>query len=71
MAILDANLLTCFYFFLLMLGVFYAVLTMLAGGLHAIHLPSLDIDLSGLHLPTGDHIDIGAATRLLATRCRY
>lgn len=61
MAALDANLLTCFYFFLLMLGVFYAILTMVAGGLHAIHLPSLDIDLGGLHLPGAPHVDIGAA----------
>ena len=53
----DLGLLDCFYFFLLMLGVFYAILVMIAGGLHAIHLPGVDLDLHGLHLP--GHLDGG------------
>lgn len=52
------NLLNCFYLFLLLLGVFYAIMVMIAGGLHSIHLPGLHADLSGLHLPGADHIDI-------------
>jgi membrane protein implicated in regulation of membrane protease activity len=43
-----------------MLGVFYALFLLITGGLHAIHMPSLDIDLSGGHLPAG-HVDIGGA----------
>ncbi len=54
---IDLNLLNCFYFFLLMLGVFYAVAVMVAGGLHAVHLPGLHVDLSGLHVP--GHVDTG------------
>jgi membrane protein implicated in regulation of membrane protease activity len=53
----DLNLLNCFYFFLLMLGVFYAIMVMIAGGLHAVHLPGVHVDLSGLHLP--GHVDTG------------
>jgi membrane protein implicated in regulation of membrane protease activity len=45
------------YFFLLMLGVFYAIMVMIAGGLHAVHLPGVHVDLSGLHLP--GHMDTG------------
>jgi membrane protein implicated in regulation of membrane protease activity len=55
----DISLLTCFYFFLLLLGVFYAIMLMIAGGLHAIHLPALHADLSGLHLPGAPHVDVG------------
>jgi hypothetical protein len=62
MPLLDLGLLNCFYFFLLMLGVFYALVVMIAGGLHSIHLP-FDIDLSHLpvHLPGADiHVgDVG------------
>lgn len=49
---IDPGWLNCFYFFLLMLGVFYALLVMIAGGLHSIHLP-IHVDLSHLpiHLP--------------------
>jgi len=58
----DFSLLICFYFFLLLLGVFYAIMVMVAGGLHAVHLPGLHlpglhVDLSGLHLP--GHVDTG------------
>lgn len=60
MPLLDLGLINCFYFFLLMLGVFYAIFVMVAGGLHAIHIPTFDIDLSGLHLPGTGHVDIGA-----------
>ncbi len=63
---LTLDSLNCFYFFLLMLGVFYAVMVMIAGGLHAVHLPGLHLDVSGLHLPghvdtgpVGGHIDTG------------
>jgi hypothetical protein len=48
MLTIDPGLLNCFYFFLLLVGVFYALLVMIAGGLHSVHLP-FDIDLS--HLP--------------------
>lgn len=59
---LDINLINCFYFFLLLLGVFYAIMVMIAGGLHAIHLPGLHADLSGLHLPgVTPHIDVSGA----------
>lgn len=56
----DIGLLNCFYLFLLMLGVFYALFLLITGGLHSIHLPSLDIDLGGGHVPAG-HVDIGGA----------
>ncbi len=54
------GLLDCFYFFLLMLGVFYALLVMIAGGLHSIHLP-LHVDLSHLpiHLPGAADVQVG------------
>ncbi len=57
---LDIGSVDCLYFFLLMLGVFYALVVMIAGGLHAVHLP-LDISLDHLpgHVP--GHIDIGGA----------
>lgn len=63
MPLIDANALNCFYFALLLAGVLYAFFLMLAGGLHAIHLPALDIDLGGLHIPGlhAGHIDIGGA----------
>jgi hypothetical protein len=61
MPALDFGPLNCLYFFLLMVGVFYAIFTVIAGGLHSIHLPNFDVDLSGVHLP-GGHLDIGAAT---------
>lgn len=57
----DINLINCFYFFLLLLGVFYAIMVMIAGGLHAIHLPGLHADLSGLHLPGTAHLDVSGA----------
>jgi membrane protein implicated in regulation of membrane protease activity len=57
----DISLVNCFYFFLLLLGVFYAIMVMIAGGLHAIHLPILHADLGGLHLPGGAHADLGGA----------
>ncbi|MGE5141368.1 MAG: hypothetical protein ACM3JD_18015 [Rudaea sp.] len=65
MGIFDLGTLNCFYFFLLMLGVFYAIAVSIAGGLHAIHIPGVDIDLGNLHVPgldhalTGGHVDIG------------
>ena len=58
MPTLDVGLLNCFYFFLLMLGVFYALFVMVSGGLHALHIPDLHLDLSGAHLPPA-HVDIG------------
>ncbi len=58
---IDLSLINCFYFFLLMLGVFYAIMVMIAGGLHAIHLPALHADLSGIHLPGVAHVDVGGA----------
>jgi membrane protein implicated in regulation of membrane protease activity len=58
---IDISLINCFYFFLLLLGVFYAIMVMVAGGLHAIHLPSLHADLSGLHLPGAAHVDVSGA----------
>lgn len=48
MSEINPSSLNCFYFFLLMLGVFYALLVMVAGGLHSLHLP-INVDLS--HLP--------------------
>jgi hypothetical protein len=42
-----------------MAGVLYAILLMVTGGMHAIHLPSLDVDLSGAHLPGAAHVDLG------------
>ena len=59
---IDPSLLNCFYFFLLMLGVFYALLVMVAGGLHAVHLP-IHVDLSHLpvHLPGTPDIHLGDA----------
>lgn len=54
----SLSLLNCFYLFLLLLGVFYAIMVMIAGGLHSIHIPGLHADLSGLHLPGADHIDV-------------
>ena len=61
MNLADFGLLNCFYFFLLIIGVLYALLLMVAGGLHAIHLPALHVDLSGLHLPTAAHVDVGVS----------
>jgi membrane protein implicated in regulation of membrane protease activity len=58
---IDISLINCFYFFLLLLGVFYAIMVMIAGGLHAIHLPGLHADLSGLHLPGTAHVDVSGA----------
>ncbi|MGE5138565.1 MAG: hypothetical protein ACM3JD_03800, partial [Rudaea sp.] len=64
-SLLDLSSLNCFYFFLLMLGVFYAIVVMIAGGLHAIHIPGVDFDLSNVHIPGidhalgGGHVDIG------------
>ncbi len=56
---ISASSLQCFYFFLLMLGVFYAVLVTIAGGLHSIHLP-FDIDFSHLpHIPGVADVHIG------------
>src|SRR5512140_728814 len=60
MPIFDLGLLNCFYTFLLLLGVFYAVFIMVAGGLHSIHLP-FDIDLSHLPVHLPGHIDVGGA----------
>lgn len=57
---IDLGLLNCFYTFLLLLGVFYALLVMVAGGLHSIHLPfSADLDHLPMHLP--GHVDLGGA----------
>lgn len=54
----DLGLLNCFYTFLLLLGVFYALMVMIAGGLHAVHLPfSLDLSHLPVHLP--GHVDVG------------
>ncbi len=57
---LDLGLLNCFYTFLLLLGVFYAILIMIAGGLHSIHLP-IHLDLSHLPIHLPGHVDIGSA----------
>ncbi len=59
MSLPDFGLLNCFYLFLLMLGVFYALFLLITGGLHSIHMPSLDIDLGGGHIPDTAHVDIG------------
>ncbi|MBI4674619.1 MAG: NfeD family protein [Chloroflexi bacterium] len=65
MTLPDFGLLNCFYFFLLMSGVLYALFLTITGGLHSIHIPSIDVDLSGAHLPGGAelpataHVDIG------------
>ncbi len=57
---LDMSSLDCLYFFLLMLGVFYALVVMIGSGLHAIHLPfSVDLSHMPLHLP--GHVDLGGA----------
>jgi hypothetical protein len=55
---LSSSSLNCFYFFLLMLGVFYALLAMVAGGLHSVHLP-LGIDLGHLPVHLPGHVDLG------------
>ncbi len=66
MTLPDFGLLNCFYFFLLMAGVLYALFLVITGGLHSFHIPSLDVDLSGVHLPGGAeipataHVDVGA-----------
>jgi hypothetical protein len=56
----NPGLLDCFYFFLLMLGVFYAILVTVAGGLHAVHLP-IHVDFSHLpvHLPGIADVQVG------------
>lgn len=56
----NPGLLDCFYFFLLMLGVFYAILVTVAGGLHAVHLP-IHVDFSHLpvHLPGIPDVHVG------------
>lgn len=58
----DSSLLDCFYFFLLMLGVFYALLVTIAGGLHSVHLP-IHVDFSHLpiHLPGISDVSLGDA----------
>ncbi|MGB8647017.1 MAG: NfeD family protein [Anaerolineae bacterium] len=70
MGLLDIGTLNCFYFFLLMIGLFYAIFVLVAGGLHAIHLPHIglpDLHLGGdIHLPhggeiAGAHLDTGGA----------
>ncbi len=57
---LDIGSVDCLYFFLLMLGVFYALFVMIAGGLHSIHLP-LDISLDHFPGDIGGHVDVGGA----------
>jgi hypothetical protein len=54
----DLSSLECFYFFLLMLGVFYALLVMVAGGLHTVHMP-LHVDFGHLPIHLPGHIDVG------------
>ena len=57
---INPSSLECFYFFLLMLGVFYAVLVMIAGGLHSIHLP-IHVDFGHLpvHVPGIADVHVG------------
>jgi membrane protein implicated in regulation of membrane protease activity len=68
MTLPDFGLLNCFYFFLLMFGVLYALFLLVTGGLHSFHLPSFDIDVSGAHLPAdihapvSAHVDVGTST---------
>lgn len=65
MTLPDFGLLNCFYFFLLMAGVLYAVFVTITGGMHSFHLPSVDVDLSGVdlpghvHVPGTAHVDVG------------
>lgn len=57
----------CIYFSLLGVGIIYAVIILIAGGLHEVHLPHLDIgvgdvDLGGHHLPEIPvHLDLDQA----------
>jgi hypothetical protein len=61
MPTVDLGLLNCFYTFLLLLGVFYAVGVMIVGGMHAIHLPlHLDLGHTPIHLPGS--LDAGGAS---------
>ena len=59
--------LNCIYFALLGIGIIYAVIILIAGGLHEINLPHLDIDIGdvdigGHHLPEVPvHIDLDHA----------
>jgi len=59
--------LNCIYFALLGIGVIYAVIILIAGGLHEINLPHLDIDvgdvdIGGHHLPEIPvHLDLDQA----------
>ena len=57
---IDLSSLNCFYFFLLMLGVFYALLVTVAGGLHSVHLP-FQVDLSDLPIHLPGHVDLAGA----------
>lgn len=56
MPAIDISSLQCFYFFLLMLGVFYALFVMIAGGLHSLDLP-FHLDLG--HLPGLPDVHVG------------
>lgn len=59
--------LNCIYFALLGIGIIYAVIILIAGGLHEIHVPHLDIgvgdvDIGGHHLPEVPfHLDLDHA----------
>ena len=66
---INPSSLECFYFFLLMLGVFYAVLVMIAGGLHSIHLP-IHVDFGHLpvHVPGLADVHVGDVGRADRTR---
>jgi membrane protein implicated in regulation of membrane protease activity len=58
---LGLNTLNCIYFFLFALGVGYAIVAALMGGLSHIDVPGLDIDIPGIDLHPGEadiHLDL-------------
>lgn len=61
MPAIDLGLLNCFYTFLLLLGVFYAIVVMVAGGVHSIHIP-FDLHLGHIPLDTPGHVDAGSVS---------
>jgi hypothetical protein len=67
LAWLDLSALNCVYFALLGIGVIYAVIILIGGGLSDINLPDVDVDVSGLDLGGPDvpdasiHVDTGGA----------
>jgi hypothetical protein len=68
---LDLSALNCVFFALLGIGVIYAIIILIGGGLGDVHLPDVDVDVGGfdiggveapdasIHIDTGGDVDLG------------